>query len=363
MDGCEAASHSDSLDMTLSPASAVATQLRVEFERQEPTQRRQEPVTGGIPLPRGVCRDASNVSVIAGDGRPVPLQTRVLDRWPDNSIRWLLLDAQLDHPGDYGLHVGGNPQEAEWRSRLHVRRDSARTTIDTGVIAVELSSASGILMESKTHGSGHPGPAHVVVSLTAVSGRVSPVTFTHVTIEEQGPLRACVRLEGTVEVESGLFALVVTRLHFFAGSSVVRAAVTVQNSRPARHAGGYWELGDPGSILFEDMSLDVEFPKGPALAWCHLGAGTAFSLNLPAELYQDSSGGENWRSANTSTARVVFPSTSVDTSCGTETNGRLVIVQHRPPGSRMGEGRILVAATVRHFWQNFPKAIEGTTAA
>ena len=218
-----------------------------------------------------------------------------------------------------------------------------------------MSAASGILMESRSDQSDRPGPARVAVKMMAASGRVFPVAFTEFAVEEEGALRACIRVTGSVEVEPGVALKVVARLHFFAGSGVVRAALTIRNDRPARHAGGYWELGDPGSVLFKDFSVDVEFPERSGPGAFHLGTGAAVGLNLPATLYQDSSGGENWRSATTSIAKDVFPSgfAGIELRSG----------EQRSTGDRATPVAWSVEPTIdlwspsrfAEFWQDFPK--------
>ena len=344
--------------MISSVDSAVSTRLRTSLERPESARRHLEPITAGIPLPRGVCLDASCVSIAEEDGLPIPLQTRVLDRWADGSIRWLLIDAQLDHPGDYSLHVGASSPQANWHNRLNLRRDSLGVSVDTGAAVFEVSAASGIMMESKSGRSDQLGPARVVVRMMAASGQVSEVSFTEFAVEEEGPLRTCIRLAGTVEVEPGVAVKVVARLHMFAGSGVARAALTVRNDRPAKHAGGYWELGDPGSVQFKDFSVDVEFPKRSTPGAFHLGAGAAVNVNLPAMLYQDSSGGENWHSAShvNRDGRIPLRFRGFELRSG----------EQRSTGDRAtpvawiggADDRSLVAVTLRRFWQDFPKAIE-----
>src|SRR6516162_5985930 len=78
--------------------------------------RRGEPVSCGIPWPRGVLTDPSKLWLSDSRGQAAVLQTRVLDRWPDGSVRWLLVDwqatdlgsttATLFAPGPPGEPVG-----------------------------------------------------------------------------------------------------------------------------------------------------------------------------------------------------------------------------------------------------------------
>jgi hypothetical protein len=55
------------------------------------------PVSTGFPLPPGLAKDDSSIALedTAGGGK-LPVQTRVLARWPDGSVRWVLIDTALD---------------------------------------------------------------------------------------------------------------------------------------------------------------------------------------------------------------------------------------------------------------------------
>ena len=123
------------------------------------------------------------------------------------------------------------------------------------------------------------------------------VQFDSVTIEEQGPVRTAVRLEGQVDAGGTAALDVIARLHFFAASTVVRVAITIRNRRPARHPGGKWVLGDPGSLLIEAGRLDIGFAATASHARCSLARDLPFaSCDLPLTVYQDSSGGDAWAS-------------------------------------------------------------------
>jgi len=69
--------------------------------------RTAEPVTMGLPFPRGLCVDPRVIAIVSGGPeRAAPhvheraaVQVRVLDRWPDGSIRWALLDFRAETTG------------------------------------------------------------------------------------------------------------------------------------------------------------------------------------------------------------------------------------------------------------------------
>jgi hypothetical protein len=57
--------------------------------------RPAHPVTMGIPFPPGALRDAAGLRLEI-DTHSVPLQTRPMLTWPDSSVKWVLLDFQID---------------------------------------------------------------------------------------------------------------------------------------------------------------------------------------------------------------------------------------------------------------------------
>src|SRR5579864_4104525 len=59
-------------------------------------RRRGEPVTVGVPFPSGALHSPADLRLRQADGSPAVLQARALDRWPDDSIRWALLDLRVD---------------------------------------------------------------------------------------------------------------------------------------------------------------------------------------------------------------------------------------------------------------------------
>src|SRR6476646_1072957 len=61
--------------------------------------RRAEPLTFGVPLPRGAVSDDALWSCDHSE----KVQVRPLDRWSDGSIRWALVDLRADLAGDKEL--------------------------------------------------------------------------------------------------------------------------------------------------------------------------------------------------------------------------------------------------------------------
>jgi len=72
--------------------------------------RQGVPASASVPFPRGHVKSAEALWLAGAGGRAVPVQRQVLERWPDGSIRFLLLDfladVQARGHATYTLHEG-----------------------------------------------------------------------------------------------------------------------------------------------------------------------------------------------------------------------------------------------------------------
>src|SRR5262249_51413599 len=181
-----------------------------------------------------------------------------------------------------------------------------------------------------------------------------------ISVLERGAIRCCVLLEGTVRTVSGDELLRLTaRVHFFAGLPTVRLQLCLTNPNRAKHAGGFWDLGDPGSVILRDVSLELTLPPatGSAAVRCSPEADSPWEeAVLPFELYQDSSGGANWDSPNHVDRFRRVPNTFRGYRLMSGTAARSGL--RATPIVAIGQGTRQLAGTLSHFWETFPKAIE-----
>ena len=266
-----------------------------------------EPIAQGLALPRGAL--AGPARVLGSDGQPRVADARVLLRWPDGSVRWLLVELLAPPKGD----------------------DFTVEAMPAGEVG-----ASGAIV---------PAPAHGLpsgVSLTLTDAGATP----HVPRAAEGSTDlGCFRSSRTQHGRLGPLRLEI-RHSVFAGTDLVRLEVVLHNPQAARHRGGLWDLGDPGSVLFEDVSLRIE-AKGPTTLRTD-GDAPLRPLEPGACLFQASSGGDQWNGPNHLDAsgrnRLKFRGFR----CGARQGLRA------QPELRKGPLRVAVP----EFWQTFPKVLE-----
>ena len=339
--------------------------VRLEGRERDGIQRRNEPVTLGVPLPRGAVREARELRLRRDSGEPEPLQARIVDRWSDGTARWVHLDFQVDCEAHselaYELHldrpddpspsptgaVRVSPTEEGW----FVDTGAAQFLIDRGrFLPFRSVRAGGLEVLDPTRCRWG--------AVDADGNRWEPRVET-VAVETEGALRSTLRVAGGLVREGAGRPLLdyVARLHFHAASASCRLQLMVRNSRAAKHPGGHWHLGDPGSVLVKDLSFELATLRGRRVSWslapnAPLASGGGDTL----EIYQDSSGGGNWRSRihldRDGRVPTSFRGYRVRTGDAERTGERAT------PRVAVHDGRAGVSASMRHFWQEFPKAIE-----
>jgi hypothetical protein len=328
--------------------------------------RHREPVTLGVPFPRGAVRACEELILLDAAGVPVPFQGRVLDRWGDESLRWALIDFQASAapetgPATYALEPRHGRQAPAVSEAIVVSTRDDRVSVNAGLVRFTCARGAAFPLASvDMAGVELLDPANSGLMVRDADAKACRVETTAVRVEESGPLRVTLVVEGVVRAPSGDQLLEVeSRLHVYAGHASLRAQIRLRNPRRADHPGNFWDLGDTGSVYLEDASLVYTLAAEAAAAEviCSPEIGAAFERGpAPFALYQDSSGGEQWNSRNHMNRdhKVLVTFRGYQQTWRGETREGL----RATPVVTLARGGHAVSATMRAFWQNFPKAIE-----
>lgn len=347
--------HTDSL-AAQEAGSAIAFTVSNELA----FERHAEPLTCGLPLPRGFARSTSELTLLDPDGEVVPVQILPTGTYTDGAPRWVLLDFQASLPASgsatYRLQKGPRTNPIK---KLTYYLENGVAGIDTGAAQFRVNTRrfrllDSVIVESRElldqrRGGGVQLQEHNRESQFCDS-RTTQVEF-----EDAGPMAVVLAVRGELLRSGGdRLANYICRLRFYAGKSEVRVFYTLHNPAAHQHPGNIWDLGTGGSIFLEDFSLRLPLRAGQWTA--RAGTGIDRSTVVADKLYQDSSGGPNWNSVNHIDKDFRVPTRfrgyrayagNSQVSDGQRADGWL---QARSP--RGG-----VAAGVREFWQNFPKAL------
>jgi hypothetical protein len=210
--------------------------------------RSDEPLTVGIPLPDDASNGVTGISSLGLTGASAG-QFRVLGTWPDSGrAKWVLVDTQLSSlsAGATSTAITLNSSGSGNFGGSNLATDNGTTiSVDTGTADFTIRKANfngfhevvvGATTVVSSGGTGGP----TVVGPTA--GNTTCGTCTTVyssandagstcTIEENGPVRACIKCTGEHEDGSGnAYMKFTVRMHFYKNKSYVKVTPTLRNA-------------------------------------------------------------------------------------------------------------------------------------
>lgn len=328
--------------------------------------RKGEPAQLGIPLPQGAFwpDQATLYLVRQSTGDSVPFEHSTTSRWPDGSVRWLLvcLLATIE-AGQRDVLMLQTEAPASYR----LPRPLKINTLNDGQLSVSTGTSRFLFSPGQSSWQrqamgdveSHQIVTHSLDCKDAHGASCSIEIDSGWEVVKQGTLSATLVLEGFwLDDRDSRLARFQCQLHLYAGTDNVKLEVCLHNPNRARHPGGLWDLGDAGSIHFKSLGVTIaasEVDKG----WLQPEAGRSeleISGTERLSLYQDSSGGEAWNSLNhVNASGQIIP--------------RFKGYRLFGPGSEVSRGLraspiagiqgadFKVQAMLNQFWQNFPSAM------
>jgi PcRGLX-like protein central beta sandwich domain len=301
-----------------------------------------EVVTGGIPMPRGLLMKTDRLRIVDSEGRAVPCQFSVTDKWWSDkkpSVRWLLVSLVADvlatESSTYYLRNDGGKRPA---TALKISQTDEKVTVVTGPLKFTVSKKAfnlfdeawydqdgdGKFSEQEQYIKSSPENGGVVTSgdwpeqgYKAGEKYYSSTGFPRIfTIEEKGDCRVLIRVDGTHYARDGgspdgLYDFR-CRIEAFAGSPGVKVSYSISNMRvvetwktpPIKNFEVGTKIDIKGSHAVQFLRNNDHIGNPPAYR-----PGSSRNFAFPARagiwgrlcsdsrvtLYQDSSGGNYWK--------------------------------------------------------------------
>ena len=290
-------------------------------------------------------------------GRRVPVQTTVLDRWGDQSVRWMLVEFQAaatpNAPSHYSLATG----PIAGSDPLTVTQSAAGLTVDTGIAQFRVPT-TGALAVAEARVANRSVLTDLAVQAEDAEGRQYRFAIRRTSIARAGPLTSIVLQEGDLVARDGTPWIESTvTLQFHAGLGAVRVELSCTNTRAAGHPDGIWDLGDPGSVLIRDLSVTLRpAPSGAASVAASIDrAQPMIPTGGQFAVYQDSSGGANWQSPNHVNRDGRVPTSF--RGYRALVRGKEVAGLRATPVASLDSGDSRITIAVPYFWEVFPKAL------
>ncbi|HWA86201.1 MAG TPA: Tat pathway signal sequence domain protein, partial [Opitutus sp.] len=193
--------------------------------------------TWGVPWPRGKHAKETAFALRTADGQPVPVQTWPLATWPDGTLKWTGHAIPADAPGAANYEIAPGAAAAPPRA-LRTGETAEAIEVDTGVVKCRIAKKGAVLVESITRGGREILRGGRLVCLRQASAEPAANgasvreefvgAIDAVTLEQRGPVRAVVKIEGRHAIANGGRAWLpfVVRLYFYSGGEAVRVMHT-----------------------------------------------------------------------------------------------------------------------------------------
>ncbi len=279
-------------------------------------------ITQGLPFPRGVLRSAESVRLTGG-----PLQAQTLARWPDDSVKWLLVSTLARGRETLLLEYGDEVQQATAQDAVIVSEDAAAVTVDTGRLSFTVPRDGSALFSGVKCGQRTIERAEAVVNGDCSSSGAG----AEVVVEESGPVRAVVRVSGEHRNHAGEKLLdYILRIYAYAGADYLELEHTFLLTDDIVEV----DL-DSVVLRLETASEGFAINAGDETIEGDLGGG---EVALVADLTTDANKNNDYPYEITQAATILAE--------GNEAQGRFTM---------SGAGPLQVC--VRDFWQNAPKSL------
>lgn len=187
----------------------------------------------GIPLPPGTVNEVSEIALCDKQGRSLPAQFNPMNYWPDGSIRWVELDAiatrgDADPDGQLFLDVGGEVSQEKFPEQpvSVVPRDNNTFELSTGSIRVTTGGARGQLLAEIANGNAQ---IRELKGEIEVDGKLFKAVTDSARVLVNGPIRGEVELLGTMRSDDDELGRFVFRLSVMAGQPYVRMTWRIFN--------------------------------------------------------------------------------------------------------------------------------------
>ncbi|MFD9464113.1 Tat pathway signal sequence domain protein [Streptomyces sp. NPDC060027] len=222
--------------------------------------------TVGVPWPKGTYGRDQTFALTDADGKAVPGQSWPLAYWPDGSLKWTAHAVSSD-AGKLTLTAGA-PTAPE--RKVTVDESGGTIAVSTGVIIAKIGTSGSTLVKSVTRGTTEIARNGRLVLIRqpeiedddqgAEKFERFESAISAVEVEQEGPVRAVVRIDGKHRKGARSWLPFSVRLYFYGGADSFRMVHTITfdgKQEPGKSSGDFVRgLGVRFTVPMRDAAHD-----------------------------------------------------------------------------------------------------------
>ena len=319
-------------------ASAAKTIVTLTAAERAGVARTNEPITGGVPLPRGLVKDVKDLALLDGAGKSLPVQFDVLNRWPkDKSIRWVLVNTTVSAPAKGAAKLRLVRGKATKPTGLKVTKQAGKITVNTGVLRFTVKAQGGFTGIHEAYLGDKqvisPSPHGLYMRMDGDLYSSALDRNAKVEVESEGDQTVVIKASGQMVGASGGKGFhYIVRIHAYAGSARLRIVPIVRRMYGNRDS----------TSAVTDMGFELSTPPAAAKRFA-IGGEKSIATGKLAD-------GQRAAITYSSSDRYDMSGLASGSGRGKSTKP-LTVGWAGVSGKSVG-----LAAGVRYFWQTFPKA-------
>lgn len=349
----------------LSKTRLVKSIFQILLTEKTGKPRKSTPVQFGVPLPKGLFFNHRELSVITDDGSVLASNISATTLWPDNSIKWCLVKMQVNLTASESLKL----QIVKHSEKRDTSQCLSKYILDTET-EIKVKTKSCLFELGKTRfnflnkviRNNQDLINHGYCNLkTKKHGQLEPEITNYryqTSFSSDCPLSSELTFEGVFQTNNGeLIANFETTLTFYIKTDLVKCSLTVHNPKPAIHASGLWDLGDPNSLIFSSFNLGISANDITAINYkTNITQPWQTADKQALTIYQESSGGQNWDSPNHKDSSNTIPYSLNGFECRNQ-NSVLHSGERASPSVQISTETGKLSVFIEKFWQNCPKSL------
>lgn len=296
-------------------------------------------VSFGVPFAKGTCEGCETLEIIDRDGHA--LENAIVEAntfWHDGSVKWANIMTYVEHGAHYYIATKQQNKHAE--------------QIETPVNNYLSVQPDGTLYSQ-------PHQISFAPLLTLTDGKVCQLKLTN----HQSQVNQCQEtLTASYQVAEQPKTTIHIEITFAPLTQQLSLFIRVENTHPASHPSGQWDLGDPNSTKIQNLSLQtfakhkINKPRVYISDATQLGSAVNYELQS-FHLVQSSSGGLT----NNSLVHMDADQKTPERKHGFHlSNGKDKISSgdRAQPSLRFTSNTMDFWFIPNNFWQNFPCALD-----
>lgn len=245
--------------LVLSVHLPCAAQIDIIIPEPRGNNRSLEPITLGAPFKQGTLDNISQLGIQSPNGADENAQFSVMSRWRDGSIRWVKCDFQAtvsaSNRSVYQLITNSSHTTS---TALQVEETESAIQVNTGPLLFSVNKNNYNLIDEAyldLNENGSFEASEEIISKDNSEGWVATQgdrTFfslqqapSRIYIEEQGPMKVVLKVEGRhYDAQGNFFLKYETRIYAYTGKSYIKVRHSYANGNSVS------SLGDSGSANF-----------------------------------------------------------------------------------------------------------------